>query len=224
MGYNFIASAPAPPSNRNVTARLNYDQTLRPTMLLHVGIGYIWQRQPTDTPAFDQSALGLQGYPVSDRFPSMTVRNAFSPNINELLTGGYGPGVGPPFIATIYEQKPTGNINLTWVKGNHTYKFGGELSLRAIRSTASGAPMGSSISRRRRPADPWQNFQPLNTANPTGFTYASFMLGLVDRCRAVPIRKPGSAATSWGCTRRIPGRSLAGSRWTTACAGITRPI
>ena len=70
-GLDYIASAPAPTSNRNVTARFNYDQTLRPTMLLHVGIGYIWQRQPTDTPTFDQSTLGLQGYPDSDRFPSI---------------------------------------------------------------------------------------------------------------------------------------------------------
>ena len=37
--------------------------------------------------------------------------------------------VGPPFIAFIYEEKPTANINLTWVKGNHTYKFGGELTI-----------------------------------------------------------------------------------------------
>jgi hypothetical protein len=42
----------------------------------------------------------------------MTVYNAFSPNVNELLSGGYSPGVGPPFIATIYEQKPTANANL----------------------------------------------------------------------------------------------------------------
>ena len=210
-GFNYIASAPAPTSNRNVTARLNYDQTLRPTMLLHVGIGYIWQRQPTDTPAFDQSALGLTGYPVSDRFPSMTVRNAFSPNINELLTGGYGPGVGPPFIATIYEEKPTGNINLTWVKGNHTYKFGGELTLEGYPEYSKWRSNGQFNFSQAQTADPWQNFLPLNTANPTGFTYASFMLGLVDSLQSSPYTQTrlGShqlglyAQDTWKVTRRL---------------------
>jgi hypothetical protein len=210
-GYNFIASAPAPQSNRNVTTRLNFDQTIRPTLLFHVGIGYIWQRQPTDTPAFDQSTLGLHGYPVSNRFPSMTIYNAFSPNVNELLSGGYSPGVGPPFIATIYEEKPTANTNLTWVKGNHTFKFGGELILEGYPEYSRWRSNGQFNFSNAETSDPWQNFLPLSVANPTGFTYASFMLGQVDQLQSSPFTQTrlGShglglyAQDSWKVTRRL---------------------
>ena len=35
--------------------------------------------------------------------------------------------IGPAFIAFLWEEKSTANVNLTWVKGNHTFKYGGEL-------------------------------------------------------------------------------------------------
>ena len=210
-GFNFIASAPAPQSNRNVTSRINFDDTLRPTLLLHVGIGYIWQRQPTDTPAFDQSKLGLSGYPTSNRFPSMAIYSPFSPNLNDFLTGGYSPGVGPPFIAFIYEEKPTANTNLTWVKGNHTYKFGGELTLEGYPEYSRWRSNGQFNFSNAETSDPWQNFLPLSTTNPTGFTYASFMLGQVDSLQSSPFTQTrlGShglglyVQDSWKVTRRL---------------------
>jgi hypothetical protein len=212
-GYNFIASAPAPTMNRNWTSRLNYDQTLKPTLLLHLGIGYIWQRQPTDTPAFDQSTLGpgLHGYPTSDRFPSIAAYSPFAPNVNDLLSGGYSPGVGPPFIATIFEQKPTGNASATWVKGNHTFKFGGELTLEGYPEISQWRSNGQFNFSNAETADPWQNLLPLSTTNPTGFTYASFMLGLVDALQSSPHTETrlGShqlgfyAQDSWKVTRRL---------------------
>ena len=70
-GFTAAYAAPTPTANRNVTERLNYDQSLRPTLLLHVGVGYIQQYQPTDYPAFDQTTLGLHGYFVADRFPGI---------------------------------------------------------------------------------------------------------------------------------------------------------
>ena len=54
-------NAPNPTANRNVTTRVNYDQTITPTLLLHIGMGYIQQYQPTDYPNFDQSSLGMHG-------------------------------------------------------------------------------------------------------------------------------------------------------------------
>ena len=213
-GYDYIASAPAPQSNRNVTTRLNYDHTIRPTLLLHLGIGYIWQRQPTDTPAFDQSTLGpgLHGYPVSNRFPSITAYYSFTgPNLNDFLTGGYSPGIGPPFIATIYEQKPTANANLTWVKGNHTFKYGGELTLEGYPEYSRWRSNGQFNFSNAETSDPWQNFLPLSVNNPTGFTYASFMLGRVDQLQSSPFTQTrlGShqlglyAQDSWKVSRRL---------------------
>jgi Carboxypeptidase regulatory-like domain/TonB dependent receptor len=212
-GYNYIASAPAPVSNRNVTARINFDDTLQPTLLLHIGIGYIWQRQPTDTPEFDQSTLGLHGYPTNNRFPSVgafTVGGAGS-GLSDIFSGGYAPGIGPPFIAFIYEEKPTANTNLTWVKGNHTYKFGGELTIEGYPEYSRWRSNGQFNFSNAETSDPWQNLQPLNVANPTGFGYASFMLGLLDQMQesAFTQTRLGShglglyAQDTWKVTRRL---------------------
>lgn len=60
-------------------------------------------------------------------------------------------------------------------------------------------------------ADPWQNLQPLNFANPSGFQYASFLLGQVDDIEISPNTqtKTGNyslglyAQDSWKVTRRL---------------------
>lgn len=212
-GYNFIASAPAPQANRNWTSRINFDDTLRPTLLLHIGLGYIWQYQPTDTPQFDQSTLGLHGYPTNNRFPSIgafTVGGAGS-GLSDFFSGGYAPTIGPPFIAFIYEEKPTANTNLTWVKGNHTYKFGGELTLEGYPEYSRWRSNGQFNFSNAETSDPWQNLQPLAVANPTGFGYASFMLGQLDQMQesAFTQTRLGShglglyAQDSWKVTRRL---------------------
>ncbi len=212
-GFNYIASAPNPAANRNYTARFNYDQSILPTLLFHVGIGYIWQRQPTDYPSFDQTSLGLHGYPTNNRFPTIgafTVGGAGS-GLNDFVSGAYSPGIGPAFIAFIYEEKPTANTNLTWVKGNHTYKFGGELTLEGYPEYSRWRSNGQFNFSNAETSDPWQNLQPLSVANPTGYTYASFMLGLLDQMQesAFTQTRLGShglglyAQDSWKVTRRF---------------------
>ena len=59
-GVTQAYNAPAPVALRNVTTRVNYDQSITPTLLLHMGIGYIQQYQPTDYPSFTESSLGMQ--------------------------------------------------------------------------------------------------------------------------------------------------------------------
>ena len=39
----------------NHTVRLNFDDTLTPTPILHVGLGYFWQREPNLALPYDQS-------------------------------------------------------------------------------------------------------------------------------------------------------------------------
>jgi hypothetical protein len=54
--YNGIRgpiSQPAITNNRSTTVRINFDDTLSPTLLLHLGIGYIYTLQPNGTPPYD---------------------------------------------------------------------------------------------------------------------------------------------------------------------------
>ena len=99
-----------PTAIRNVTTRVNYDQTITPTLLLHVGIGYIQQYQPTDYPNFSQSSLGMNGYFQTNRFPSIGgfFDGAPSTNIaaglNNFISGGYG---GPDFGGSVRPSLPS---------------------------------------------------------------------------------------------------------------------
>jgi hypothetical protein len=46
-GFTGPFASAVPTDNRNITTRVNYDHTIRPTLLLHVGLGYFQQYQPT---------------------------------------------------------------------------------------------------------------------------------------------------------------------------------
>src|SRR5207237_893506 len=106
------------------TTRVNYDQTLTPTLLLHIGAGYQWTFNPTLWPAFQQSSIGLTGF-YSDLFPAVT-------GIGSGTKGGNLVGIGAGGFTVprlLWEEKPTGNASLTWVKNNHTFKLGLDLTI-----------------------------------------------------------------------------------------------
>jgi hypothetical protein len=208
-------NAPAPVAMRNVTTRVNYDQSITPTLLLHLGVGYIQQYQPTDYPNFSQSSLGMNGYFQTNRFPSIGGFFDGGGGLNNFLTGGYGGpaggGIGPAFIAFLWEEKSTANANLTWVKGNHSFKYGGELTVDGYPEKSGWRANGAFGISNAETADPWQNLQPLNFANASGFSYASFMLGLPDDVEISPNTqtKTGQhslglyAQDSWKVTRKF---------------------
>jgi hypothetical protein len=194
---------------------VNWDDTIKPTLLLHVGIGYIQQYQPTDYPNFDQKSLGLSGYFQTNRFPSIGGFFDGGQGLTNFISGGYGGpgggGLGPAFISFLWEEKPTANVNLTWVRGNHIFKFGGELVIDGYPEHSGWRANGAFGLSNAETADPWQNLQPFNFANPTGFNYASFMLGLVDDIQISPntFTKTGThslgfyAQDSWKVTRKL---------------------
>jgi hypothetical protein len=178
--------------------RVNYDQSITPTLLFHAGVGYIQQYQPTDYPEFDQGTLGMKGYFQTNRFPSIggffDGANPSGTNIaaglQNFISGGYGGpgfgGIGPAFIAFLWEEKPTANISLTWVKGNHSFKYGGDLTIDGYPERSGWRANGAFGINNAETSDPWQNLQPFNFAVPTGFSYASFMLGLPDDIQISP--------------------------------------
>jgi hypothetical protein len=103
-------------------------------MLLHLGGGYraTYFATPNVTPdgqvVYSQvkynaaTALGLKGGLVNRFFPSMS-------GLASTLLGGIGTANGIGGSASdkpVVTQSPTFNLSLTWVKDNHTFKFGSE--------------------------------------------------------------------------------------------------
>jgi hypothetical protein len=157
------------------TVRINYDHTLQPTLLLHAGIGILYQnyQEVAGAQGFDPRSIGLKG--AND--------NAVMPTIGGLSNGqgGYAVGtqaIGPFTLAQVRNPKPTANLSLTWVRGNHTYKAGGDLVVDGY------------LNFNRTYAEPWITFSRNQTDNPgnlglplagtAGVSFASFLLGAVD--------------------------------------------
>ena len=213
-----------PTAYRNWNTRLNYDYTVKPTLLLHVGIGFLHQFEPTIPRAFDENKLGLHGYFDETLFPS--IFNLGSPTTSP--TGGWGcvssaipcgasalfanvNGVGGAFKTRLYEEKSTGNASLTWVRGNHIFKYGGETTIEGYPNISSWRANGFFVFSNAETSDPWQNGQAMNFTNGTGFNYASFMLGFPDQLQLSPLNstKLGNhsfgfyAQDSWKVTRKL---------------------
>jgi len=81
-------SQPSPTDNKSSTTRINYDQTLKPTLLLHLGVGYLYTYVPSDAPHFDQTSLGLKGYPNPTYFPNISGLQDFLGNGGVNLSSG----------------------------------------------------------------------------------------------------------------------------------------
>lgn len=154
--------------------RLNYDYTVSPTVLLHAGAGYQQNNFFDDAPDinFDPATIGLKGGTLKRNFPVIT-------GLVSTVYGGMqnmGPVAGQIHQ---YLEKPTFNTSATWVKSNHTYKFGGELRLegypRTPYSNLSGTFAFSGLGINSATALPQAGLNLLGAS--IGFGYANFLLG-----------------------------------------------
>jgi hypothetical protein len=188
------------------TVRINFDYTVKPTILLHMGVGLLYQNylEVAGADGFHPSSIGLHGQNDDNVMPTIGgLSNA---------KGGYAVGafgIGPFTLIHILNPKPTGNVSLTWVKGNHTYKFGGDLVVDGF------------INRNRTYAEPWITFSATETTNPAingqplpgtaGFGLGSLLLGRVGSgytalftdTRLGKHSLAGFAQDSWKVTRRV---------------------
>jgi hypothetical protein len=178
------------------TLRLNYDYTLTPTILLHVGAGYsrIWFFDGGPVRNFNCNAILLNGCQASIYFP--TVGDMREPGSGGPLGGLQQLGNALAHTNS-YTERPAYNANATWVRGNHTYKLGGEVWFQgAIAAPPSGTqlvfgtclsvvfgaptsggcgPASQSVTNGGATALPQIG---LNLAGwQTGFPYANFLLG-----------------------------------------------
>jgi len=203
-GLDEILTGVAPTDNQSTTVRINYDQTLTPTLLMHFGAGYLYTYNPAQPFSFDQSSIGLTGF-YSNTFPNFT--GLFNPT-----TGGTALTVGAGAFANQaqWDQKPTGNANLTWVKNNHSFKLGGELVIDGIINHTDARGNGIFGISNAQTQNLWENGK-AGVSGASGFAYASFLLGQAQSLQIAPVAQMrlGNhgiglyAQDTWKVTRRL---------------------
>ena len=172
------------------TFRVNLDYNIRPTMLFHWGVG--WQEfnfcACPKTNDYDSSAIGLTfsngaKLPLNS-FPRFNSTAVTSPQLGGLNT------VGHPGATRQLERYPSTSANLTWIRGDHTFKFGADarqnqqVNILVANTTGSYSFGTSTATAATGNGVTWQ--PSLNGltgftgfSNAVGFPFANFMLGSV---------------------------------------------
>ncbi len=179
------------------TYRLNYDRTLLPTLLLHLGGGYIRTTFSDRAPflSFNPNpggtlgaGPGLVGFIQHREFPYFSGMSSTSyGGMQAIGTAGQGQSYNA-------EGKQTYTANLTWIRGKHTFKFGGNLVLEGVTNAGlSGVLFTTGIGPTSEPFAPTQSFNGFTT----GFGYASWLLGDYSGVTQNPYTEPRSEAADW---------------------------
>ena len=168
-----------------IIARLNYDWTISPTLMNHIGFGFSRFRNPNFSTSYNQGweqpnggKLGLTGTQF-DLFPTV-----------EFNTQGY-TRFGDDIASDNYFNTITLLDNFTWVKGRHTIKIGGEFQGHRDNYRNFGSGGGDFF------------FSSLETGLPgvanSGNSFASFLLGAVDNGSSYfRSSLPGGRYKYWG--------------------------
>ncbi len=174
--------------------RGNFDYTLTPTLLFHFGIGYqtdYFTDDPVVTNFNPEQALGLKGIPVNRLFPYMTGLCPAGTSNGTVVASCGGQGgmkvMGPTTNRhPLLYEKPTANTSITWVRGNHTYKAGGEMRIESNQSTLFASTDGQFVFSTNETALPYNQSSSIGGGT-VGFSYASFLLGAVDSLKIAPV-------------------------------------
>jgi hypothetical protein len=175
-GPLFGANQNAISSNKPQFARFNYDWIITPKINLHVTYGITRLRQYFDNPSVGQGwpqQLGLRGVSEGDTnaFPVITFSDGRYQN--------YADTNGPKTKGTQFNYTDHVRGDLSWIKGNHSFKLGAES--RWMRTT--GEPLSTGGFDDAGVQGQFA-FSPNQTAlrsssGTTGDSFASFLLGYV---------------------------------------------
>src|SRR5690242_20497249 len=194
------------------TARVNYDWTVTPRLLLHLGAG--WNDDDFSNSSVNTSydafkELGLKGQTRALFFPRISV------GVSSAALGGLGastlaPVIGGTSSTKNWERRPAGNITASYVNGSHTYKLGAEYRLEKFPQYDFGNTTGSYTT-----GGNWTqqtSLQGVTTSQGfTGFALSSFLLGgLSGVSLAAPIASGSSKSQTslyvqdnWKVTRKL---------------------
>ena len=192
-GLPFPISAIRVQAIYGITTRLNYDASITPTLLLHLGTGFLRFHNPDSSPAeslqYDAAGgIGFKG--------SVTSPGGF-PRISGISNGNYGGmlSMGPTNANSYFDSKWSGVASMSYVRGSHSFKIGGEYQI------------NSWTDRNTRGAQGILNYQDVNNipvetgpstsvngialaSGQSGLGYASFLLGAVNNASVNAIQDP----------------------------------
>lgn len=151
--------------------RINHDYVIKPTVLLHTTVSFSRTRQGWANPAQQGFASKVGLNVATDATPRFrfSARDFLSPwGVQDGKVSGGGGNNGQN--NTTYHV----NSHLSWLKGNHEIKVGGDF--RRMRTFAFDAAGSNGLFN-------FENFQTADLASlgNTGHSFASFLLGAPDR-------------------------------------------
>jgi hypothetical protein len=172
-GFTSAVTSSKPTDASSNTWQLNYDRVMSPTKILHLGINYLEMkmRQTSAYGSFDQeSGIGLTGATFAS-FPYISGLNASMGGMKDM---------GANTQAESRLKKPSFNASLSWIRQNHSFKFGAEVRYESYPTEVAYPAYGSlnfSAEQTTLPSTLGQNLR----GGSIGFPYASFLLGLANR-------------------------------------------
>jgi hypothetical protein len=161
----------------STTMRLNYDRVVTNSLLLHLGAGWSKIIFIDDAPLthngnkFDCNSINLPGCQVSFNFPTFTT---MVPTGSLAGLGGLQQLGNAQAHTHTTTERPAYNANMTWIRGSHNYKWGGEVWFQGnIAAPPSGVAMTFGVN---ATAQPYTVPAGLG-GQAMGFQFASFLLG-----------------------------------------------
>jgi len=195
------------------TVRLNLDQTISPTFVLHFGAGYLRFHNPDSAPdeVINYDAVSGIGFTGASTDPSGFPR-IVGPGLGNLLQGNQGgmSAIGPTQANKFWNDKLTAVASATWVRNNHTYKFGGEFKQEVWSDVNLTAAQGRLTFSEEQTGLPYLQTNTVGGGT-IGFRFASFLLGtpdaaIVSATKQVQWRKKALslfAQDDWKVTRKL---------------------
>lgn len=177
---------------RSHTERINYDHSLTPRTVLHLGAGYQRYHNPDTAPpnilAYDSvQELGLRGA-VEKGFPRMTGSGS--------AFGGLSFNLGPSNRNLYLQDKITSVASVIITRQNHTYKAGGEYRFDNFTNRNTNLASGNYVFGATETGLPATQGQNLG-GGIIGFPYASFLLGLANNATIGNPQDPQYRKTAW---------------------------
>jgi len=180
------------------TVRLNFDQTLSPRFVLHLGAGVLRFHNPDSAPdevvTYDAvNGIGFKGASIEPSgFPRIV-----GPGLGNLQGNRGGmSAMGPVQANKFWNDKLTAVANATWVKSNHTYKFGGEFKQEVWSDVNLTAAQGRLAFGEAQTALPYLQNTTVGGGS-IGYRYASFLLGQVNTATVAAVKDPQWRKQAW---------------------------